>query len=84
MCLAGSSSSTTPISGAGGAGQDPFVAAVETNDEGHPLRVKLTVIEGFRLSEIAAWAQQHLRPGTQVLSDGLACFNGVDRRGLRA
>ena len=55
-----------------------FVAAVETNAEGHPLRVKLTVVEGFRLTEIAAWAQQHLSPGTQVLSDGLAvqcCFS---------
>ena len=28
---------------------------------------KLTVAEGFRLSEIAAWARQHLSPGTQVL-----------------
>ena len=56
----------------GRTGQAPFVAAVETNAEGHPLRVKLTVVEGFRLTEIAAWAQQHLSPGTQVLSDGLA------------
>ena len=53
------------------AGQDPF--AVETNAEGHPLRVKLVV---FRLTEIAA-----LSPGTQVLSDGLACFNGVTAAG---
>ena len=35
----------------------------------------------FRLTEIAAWAQQHLSPGTQVLSDGLACFNGVTAAG---
>ena len=35
----------------------PFVAAVETNDEGHPLCMMVTVVEGFRLSEIAAWAQ---------------------------
>ena len=33
------------------------------------------------LTEIAAWAQQHLSPGTQVLSDGLACFNGVTAAG---
>ena len=45
------------------------------------MRVKLTVVEGFRLTEIAAWAQQHLSPGTQVLSDGLACFNGVTAAG---
>ena len=45
------------------------------------MRVKLTVVEGFRLTEIAAWAQQHLNSGTQVLSDGLACFNGVTAAG---
>ena len=45
------------------------------------LAVKLTVVEGFRLTEIAAWAQQHLNSGTLVLSDGLACFNGVTAAG---
>ena len=70
--------------GRGAPGKTPFVAAVETNAEGHPLRVKLTVVEGFRLTEIAAWAQQHLNSGTQVLSDGLACFNGVTAAGLRS
>ena len=67
--------------GHGAPGKTPFVAAVETNEAGHPQRVKLTVVEGFRLTEIAAWAQQHLRPGTQVLCDGLACFNGVTEAG---
>ena len=67
--------------GRGAPGKTPFVAAVETNEAGHPQRVKLTVVEGFRLTEIAAWAQQHLSPGTQVLSDGLACFNGVTAAG---
>ena len=43
--------------GRGAPGKTPFVAAVETNERGHPLRVKLTVVEGFRLTEIAAWAQ---------------------------
>ena len=63
--------------GRGAPGKTPFVAAVETNERGHPLRVKLTVVEGFRLSEIAAWAQHHLSAGTRVVSDGLACFNAV-------
>ena len=57
------------------------MAAVETHEAGHPQRVKLTVVEGFRLTEIAAWAQQPLSPGTQVLCDGLACFNGVTAPG---
>ena len=33
------------------------------------------------LTEIAAWAQQHLSAGTPVVSDGLACFNGVTAAG---
>ena len=67
--------------GRGTPGKTPFVAAVETNGHGQPLRVKLAVVEGFRLTEIAAWAQQHLTPGTQGLPDGLACLNGVTEAG---
>ena len=52
-----------------------------TNEQGHPLRMKLTVVEGFRLTEIAAWAQLHLGTGTRVVSDGLACFHGVTAAG---
>ena len=67
--------------GRGAPDKTPFVAAVETNEQGHPLRVKLTVVEGFRLTEIAAWAQRHLGTGTRVTSDGLACFNAVTAAG---
>ena len=52
--------------GRGAPAKTPFVAAVETSDEGHSLRMKLTVVEGFRTSEIATWAQQHVRAGTRV------------------
>ena len=44
--------------GRGAPGDTPFVAAVETCEAGYPLRVKLTAVEGFRIAEIAAWAQQ--------------------------
>ena len=67
--------------GRGAPGKTPFVAAVETSEEGQPLRVKLTVVEGFRLNEIVAWAQHHLDAGTRVLCDGLACFQGVTAAG---
>ena len=53
--------------GRGAPGKTPFVAAVQTNKQGHPLRMKLTVVEGFRLTEIAAWAQLHLGTGTRVI-----------------
>ena len=67
--------------GRGPPGKTPFVAAVETNDEGHPLRMKLTVVEGFRLTENAAWAQQRRSAGTRVVSDGLPFFNAVSAPG---
>ena len=67
--------------GRGAAGKTPFVAAVQTTDEGHPVRVKLTVVKGFRKPEIASWASQHLQQGSRVVSDGLACFNAVAEAG---
>ena len=63
--------------GRGAPDKTRFIAAIETNEQGPALRMKLTVVEGFRLTDIAAWAQQQLSPGTEVLSDGLACFRGV-------
>ena len=69
--------------GRGAPGKTPFVAAVETNAEGHPLRVKLTVVEGFRLTEIAAGnlGAAAPEPGHACAPDGLACFNGVTAAG---
>lgn len=67
--------------GRGAEGKTPFVAAVETTDEGHPTRIKLTVVEGFRSAEIAKWSKQHLVAGSTVISDGLPCFNAVSEAG---
>lgn len=67
-------------SGVGGRGSPnkvPFVAAVSLNEEGHPMRVKMTPLPGFTLNAVADWARAHLRPGSNVLSDGLNCFAGV-------
>ena len=72
---AASEAAGRPVAGA--PGKTPFVAAVETNDRGHPQRMKLTVVNGFRSVELAAWARQHLCEGSRVLSDGLACFHAV-------
>ena len=42
--------------------------------------MKLTVVEGFRLTEIAAWAQLHLGTGTRVVSMGWPAFMASPRR----
>jgi len=63
--------------GRGSENKIPFIAAVSTNEEGYPIYMNFNVVKGFRLSEVARWAKQHLAEGCIVVSDGLACFSAV-------
>ncbi len=67
--------------GRGADGKIPFVAAVETTKQGQPTRIKLSILKGFNKEEITAWSRQNLAKGSTVISDGLACFNGVIEAG---
>jgi hypothetical protein len=63
--------------GRGAAGKTPFVAAVETTPERRPRRLRLTVVKGFRKSEVAKLAKASLAEGSDVVSDGLSCWPAV-------
>ena len=63
--------------GRGAAGKTPFVAAVQVTADGKPERMRMSSVAGFRKKTLAAWAGRHLQPGTEVHSDGPACFRGV-------
>lgn len=63
--------------GRGASGKTPFVAAVALNEQGHPVRMKMTVVEGFKTKAIAQWSERHIKPETIVISDGLPCFRAV-------
>lgn len=63
--------------GRGSPNKVPFVAAVSTNDAGHPMFARLSPISGFTSKAIADWARLNLVPGCDVHSDGLSCFAGV-------
>jgi transposase-like protein len=65
------------VGGRGSPNKVPVVAAVSTNDAGHPLCVKLGPLAGFSREAITAWARVNLTPGCDVRSDGLGCFAGV-------
>lgn len=67
--------------GRGSENKVPFVIAVETSDEGHPRQVVITPLSGFTLTAMGEWAQRHLRPGTDVYSDGLGAFRAVIEHG---
>lgn len=67
--------------GRGSENKVPFVAAVETNDQGHPMRAVFTPVKSFTSAEIATWACNWLAPTATVVSDGLACFRAVTASG---
>jgi transposase-like protein len=63
--------------GRGSENKVPFVAAVSLDENGRPLRIKLTPVAGFTLKAISSWAKANLAPNCSVSSDGLACFAAV-------
>jgi transposase-like protein len=67
--------------GRGAAGKTPVVAAVETTPERKPRRMRLTVVKGFRKTEVEKLAKRELAAGTTVVSDGLSCWPAVERAG---
>jgi transposase-like protein len=63
--------------GRGSRNKIPFVAAVETTQDGRPMKIHLRRVSGFRKAEIARYAKNSLQPGSTVFSDGLYCFRAV-------
>lgn len=67
--------------GRGASGKTPFVAAVATDEDGHPLQMRFSQVGSFSKYEISQWAKKHLAPGSVVVSDGYQCFNGITDAG---
>ena len=60
--------------GRGSENKRPFVAAVSTDKQGHPVHVALDPVPAFSKQAIRDWAAARLGPDTDVYSDGLGCF----------
>lgn len=69
--------------GRGAPGKTPFIAAVSKNEEGHPIYMKLAKIKGFRKAEINRWTNDMLHRGCIVTTDGLSCFQGIDKAAFK-
>lgn len=65
------------MGGRGSPNKVSIVAAVSTNDAGHPMRVKIASVGSFTREAIANWAKANLLPSCDARSDGLSCFAGV-------
>ena len=57
------------------------MAAAQVSADRCPERLRLSPLAGFRKRALQAWAERHLRAGTLLRSDGLACFRGVQAAG---
>lgn len=62
--------------GRGSENKIPFVVAVQTSDEGHPLYVRMDRLP-FTKEAINRWANQALAASARVVSDGLHCFRAL-------
>jgi hypothetical protein len=67
--------------GRGASGKTPFVAAVETTEDGKPVRLHLRRVSAFCGRAIAGFARRSLDPACSVASDGLGCFSAVKEAG---
>ena len=63
--------------GRGSENKEPFVAALELNEENKPIFIKLTQVSGFTSEAIHKWTRANIMPGSTVFSDGLGCFRAV-------
>ncbi len=40
--------------------------------------MRFSAVNGFKKKELTQWAKKHLQPSSLVVSDGLACFRGIE------
>ena len=59
----------------------PFIAAVQTNNQGHPLHAVFSIVKSFCKEDVELWAKRSLKPSSLVVSDGLSCFLAVKAAG---
>jgi hypothetical protein len=67
--------------GGGSENEVQFIAAVQTNKQGHPLYAAFSTVKSFCKEEVELWAKRSLRPSSLVVSDGLWCFQAVESAG---
>lgn len=68
--------------GRGATGKIPFVAAVSTNDDGHPIQMRFSRVTSFSKKAIIDWASKHLSNASDVVTDGLLGFEGFGDAGF--
>jgi hypothetical protein len=58
--------------GRGSENKEPFIAAVQCSDEGHPLYVRLDALPDLKGTSVEQWARKALHPTAHLVTDALA------------
>lgn len=66
--------------GRGSENKRPFVIAVETSEDGRPLRAAIDPVAGFTKAALSEWIIRRLYPGADVYSDGLGAFRALEAK----
>lgn len=64
--------------GRGSENKRPFLIAVETSEDGRPLRAAIDPVAGFTKAALSEWISRRLYPGADVYSDGLGAFRALE------
>jgi hypothetical protein len=67
--------------GRGSENKVPFLAAVQTNEDGNPLYAVYSRVNTFSNRDVANWTERKIKIGSTVVTDGLACFNALSEVG---
>jgi transposase-like protein len=73
--------------GRGSPGKTPFIAAVQTDEDGKPQRLKLQRLRTFKMKEVSRWVAKDLAAGeivtTKVVTDGMKGFRSIAQAGFQ-
>ncbi len=66
----------------GSENKTPFVVALK-KENGMPLFIKFSMVNGFRKVGLMHWSEVHKTQGSQVTTDDLRCFSVLDDGGFK-
>jgi hypothetical protein len=61
--------------------KNPLAAAVTTNEQDHPIAMRLTKVKGVYIKDISRWTEKHLVSDCYVTPDGLPTFRTIQDPG---
>ena len=68
-------------SGRGSKNKSAFIAAIQTDQDKHPLYARFTPLPAFSSAAVKEWAGGNITPGAHTVTDGLACFKVLEEFG---